>query len=300
MSSRPSSPTPNSRPPGWGWCFPDAPRPCSPSSQESGWPSPPASSSRSKVPQLWAARRGIALRALVIGAVGLSLGGLEVNIAIILVHYAVLFLCVLPFLGLDVKHLLVLAAGWVLVSPAVAFLLRPWLLAAEPPLQLGHNPMWEDLSTPSVLLGDLFLTGYYPVLQWITLSADRPRDRPAGPHVGGGPGPAAGGGNRGGGPCQVAQRRADGGLGRPGGAAGFAARSLVSAGEPPAGQPGRRGPDRLRLVARLQRPAFGHHAGSAAHLGGGGRRRWRLPAPGPAGRRGPGWTSCSRCGVQVP
>ena len=119
-------------------------------------------------PPLWAARRGIALRALVIGAVGLCLGGLEVNIAIILVHYAVLFLCVLPFLGLDGKHLLVLAAGWVLVSPAVAFLLRPWLLAAEPPLQLGHNPMWEDLSTPAVLLGDLFLTGYYPVLQWMT------------------------------------------------------------------------------------------------------------------------------------
>jgi uncharacterized membrane protein len=119
-------------------------------------------------PRLWAARRGIALRALVIGAVGLTVGGLEVNIAIILVHYAVLFLCVLPFLGLDVKHLLVLAAGWVLVSPAIAFLLRPWLLAAEPPLQLGHNPVWEDLSTPGVLLGDLFLTGYYPVFQWMT------------------------------------------------------------------------------------------------------------------------------------
>ena len=118
-------------------------------------------------PQLWAARRGIALRALVVGAVGLSIGGLEVNIAIILVHYAVLFLCVLPFLGMDVKRLLVLAAGWVLVSPALAFLLRPWLLAAQPPLQLGHNPKWEDLSTPAVLLGDLFLTGYYPVLQWI-------------------------------------------------------------------------------------------------------------------------------------
>ena len=49
---------------------------------------------------LRAARRGIALRALVIAAVGLILGGLEVNLAIILVHYAVLFLCVLPFLGL--------------------------------------------------------------------------------------------------------------------------------------------------------------------------------------------------------
>ncbi|MDN4645472.1 heparan-alpha-glucosaminide N-acetyltransferase domain-containing protein [Arthrobacter sp. PsM3] len=118
-------------------------------------------------PQLWAARRGIALRALVVGAVGLAIGGLEVNIAIILVHYAVLFLCVLPFLGLDVKRLLVLALGWVLAAPALAFLLRPWLLAAVPTLQLGHNPQWGDLSTPAVLLGDLFLTGYYPVLQWI-------------------------------------------------------------------------------------------------------------------------------------
>ena len=234
-------------------------------------------------PQLWAARRGIALRALVVGAVGLSLGGLEVNIAIILVHYAVLFLCVLPFLGLDVKHLLVLAAGWVLVSPALAFLLRPWLLTAEPPLQLGHNPKWEDLSTPAVLLGDLFLTGYYPVLQWIAylligLAIGRLALTTAAVPVA-----AAGGGNRGGGPGQVAQRGDDGGLGRPGGAAGVPAQSLVSAGEPPAGQPGRRGPDRLRLVARLQCPAFGHHAGSAAHLGGGGRRRRRLPAAGPAG-----------------
>lgn len=118
-------------------------------------------------PQLWAARRGIALRALVVGAVGLTIGGLEVNIAIILVHYAVLFLCVLPFLGLDIKRLMVLVLGWVLVTPAVAFLLRPWLLAAEPKLQLGSNPKWEDLSTPGVLLGDLFLTGYYPVFQWI-------------------------------------------------------------------------------------------------------------------------------------
>ncbi|WP_427008229.1 heparan-alpha-glucosaminide N-acetyltransferase domain-containing protein [Pseudarthrobacter sp. H2] len=116
---------------------------------------------------LAAARRGIACRALVVGAVGLSLGGLEVNIAIILVHYAALFLCVLPFIGLGAKRLFGLAAAWVLVTPVLAYLLRPWLLAARPPLQLGHNPGWEDLSTPARLLGDLFLTGYYPVFQWI-------------------------------------------------------------------------------------------------------------------------------------
>ncbi|MDQ0664998.1 putative membrane protein [Arthrobacter ulcerisalmonis] len=118
--------------------------------------------------ELSAARRGVALRALVIAAVGLTLGGLEVNVAIILVHYAVLFLCVLPFLGLDVKRLCAWAAGWILGSPVLAYLLRPWLLAAEPPLKLGHNPGWEDLGTPSRLLADVFFTGYYPVVQWLS------------------------------------------------------------------------------------------------------------------------------------
>ena len=117
---------------------------------------------------LSAARRGIALRALVIAAVGLTLGGVEVNLAIILVHYAVLFLCVLPFLGLRLKHLCAWAAGWILASPVLAYLLRPWLLAAEPPLSLGHNPKWEDLGTPGRLLADLFFTGYYPVFQWLS------------------------------------------------------------------------------------------------------------------------------------
>jgi uncharacterized membrane protein len=117
---------------------------------------------------LAAARRGVALRAVVIAAVGLSLGNLEVNVAVILVHYAVLFLCILPFLGMGLKPLCAWAAGWILGSPVLAYLLRPWLLAAEPPLQLGHNPGWEDLATPGRLLADDFLTGYYPVFQWMS------------------------------------------------------------------------------------------------------------------------------------
>ncbi|MEW1950134.1 heparan-alpha-glucosaminide N-acetyltransferase domain-containing protein [Pseudarthrobacter sp902506025] len=119
-------------------------------------------------PGLSAARRGVALRALVIAAVGLTLGGLEVNVAIILVHYAVLFLCILPFLGLGVKPLCAWAGGWILASPVLAYLMRPWLLAPEPPLKLGHNPGWEDLGTPARLLADVFFTGYYPVFQWLS------------------------------------------------------------------------------------------------------------------------------------
>lgn len=116
---------------------------------------------------LWAARGGVAMRALVIAVVGLTLGGLDVNVAVILVHYAVLFLCVLPFLGLRLKALCFWALGWVLVSPVLAYLIRP-LLEANPPLQLGHNPNSEDLGTPVRLLADLFFTGYYPVFQWIS------------------------------------------------------------------------------------------------------------------------------------
>ncbi|WP_400159454.1 heparan-alpha-glucosaminide N-acetyltransferase domain-containing protein [Arthrobacter sp. BPSS-3] len=118
--------------------------------------------------ELWAARRGVALRALVVAAVGLTLGALEVNIAVILVHYAVLFLCILPFLGLRPGRLFAFATGWLLASPVLAYLLRPWLLAPEPPLQLGHNPGWADLAEPTRVAGDLLLTGYYPVVQWLT------------------------------------------------------------------------------------------------------------------------------------
>ncbi|MCD4850198.1 DUF1624 domain-containing protein [Arthrobacter sp. AK01] len=118
--------------------------------------------------ELWAARGGVAMRALVIAVVGLTLGGLDVNIAVILVHYAVLFLCILPFLGLRLRALCFWALGWILVSPVLAYLVRPLLLDATPPLQLGHNPNSEDLGTPGRLLADLFFTGYYPVFQWIS------------------------------------------------------------------------------------------------------------------------------------
>lgn len=117
---------------------------------------------------LRAARGGVALRALVIAVVGFVLGGLDVNVAVILVHYALLFLCVLPFLGLRLKTLCFLALGWILASPVLAYLVRPLLLDATPPLQLGHNPKAEDLETPGRLLADLFFTGYYPVFQWIS------------------------------------------------------------------------------------------------------------------------------------
>lgn len=118
--------------------------------------------------ELSAHRRGFAARAAVIGTVGFMLGGLEVNVAVILVHYAVLFICILPFIGLGIRALCAWAAGWVLFSPVLAYLVRPWLLEPSPPLQLGRNPSTDDFHTPAALLADLFVTGYYPVLQWLS------------------------------------------------------------------------------------------------------------------------------------
>ncbi|WP_323961301.1 DUF1624 domain-containing protein [Arthrobacter sp. JZ12] len=113
-------------------------------------------------------RRGIAARAVVIAMVGLMLGGLETNIAVILFHYGVLFLLALPFVGLPLRKLAWWAAGWTLLSPVAAFLLRPWAQASISPADLGANPALEHFGEPATLLADILLTGYYPAIQWLS------------------------------------------------------------------------------------------------------------------------------------
>jgi hypothetical protein len=112
-------------------------------------------------------RLGLALRAAVIAVVGLFLGDLEVNVAVILVQYAVLFWCMIPALRLGQRGLGLLAAAWLVLAPTVAFLIRPWFLDGGNPLILGHNPGWSDLGDPVRMLADLFVTGNYPVLEWL-------------------------------------------------------------------------------------------------------------------------------------
>ncbi|MBG6223953.1 putative membrane protein [Arthrobacter sp. CAN_A2] len=116
---------------------------------------------------LSADRTGIAVRAVVIALIGLVLGGVETNIAIILVHYGVLFLLALPFVGLRLRALAAWTAGWLLVAPVAAYLLRPLVAAAVDPPSVGGNPVFEHILEPGTLAADLFLTGYYPVLQWL-------------------------------------------------------------------------------------------------------------------------------------
>ena len=117
---------------------------------------------------LSADRRGIAVRALIIALVGLTLGGLDTSIAIILFHYGVLFLLALPFVGMRLPRLALWAGAWLLLSPVLAYLVRPWLYSAVEPSTLDSNVSWEAFLQPGTLLADVFFTGFYPVVQWLS------------------------------------------------------------------------------------------------------------------------------------
>jgi uncharacterized membrane protein YeiB len=114
--------------------------------------------------QVHRARRAIPVRAAVIGGLGLTLGLFATPIAIILVYYAVLFLCALPVLGWSARRLALLAVGWALLSPVLSQLLRSAGLNDGP----GSNPSWVDLADPGNTALHLLLNGYYPVLTWVT------------------------------------------------------------------------------------------------------------------------------------
>lgn len=116
---------------------------------------------------LSADRAGIAVRAVMISLIGLTLGGVQTNIAIILFHYGVLFLVALPFVGLRLRTLAAWTAGWLLLAPVAAYLLRPLVRDVVQPPTLGANPIFEHFLVPRTLAADIFLTGYYPVLQWL-------------------------------------------------------------------------------------------------------------------------------------
>lgn len=110
----------------------------------------------------WATAAGLAVRALLIAAIGLVLGEADSGIAVILTYYGVLFLLAIPFLGLRARSLAVLAAVWLVAAPIASHLLRPHL---PPPSY--DSPSFASLSDPWQLLTELTFTGYYPAVPWL-------------------------------------------------------------------------------------------------------------------------------------
>lgn len=109
-----------------------------------------------------AASAGLAVRALLIAALGLALGELGSGLAVILTYYGLLFLLGVPFVGLGARALIVLAGVWAVVMPVVSHLVRP-----ELPERRFDNPTLGQLGDPGALLSELAFTGYYPVLPWL-------------------------------------------------------------------------------------------------------------------------------------
>lgn len=114
-------------------------------------------------------RKGIAARAAVIAAIGLSLGLMGSELEFILVQYAVMFLLALPFTTVPLRRLVIWAVGWTVLSPVIAMGAH-WLLpGAGDGIWLDTEPNWLSvLLHPVTLILDLLLTGAYPVLQWFS------------------------------------------------------------------------------------------------------------------------------------
>ena len=109
------------------------------------------------------ASAGLAVRALLVAALGLVLAEVDSGIAVILTYYGVVFVLALPFLGLSSRWLLALAGTWVVVAPVFSLWLRPHL-----PERGFASPSWGQLiDDPSGLLAELTFTGYYPAVPWL-------------------------------------------------------------------------------------------------------------------------------------
>ncbi|MFI7495395.1 heparan-alpha-glucosaminide N-acetyltransferase domain-containing protein [Kocuria sp. M4R2S49] len=115
---------------------------------------------------LTAARAGMAVRALLIMAVGLTVGYLmpedppAVNI---LVHYGLFFLLALPFLGLRARTLLLCSGGFLLLGP---FLIH-WLGDLVPEHSAANPTFAHVVTEPVALFWQLTLTGTYPAVTYM-------------------------------------------------------------------------------------------------------------------------------------
>lgn len=114
-----------------------------------------------------AAATGIAVRALLIGAIGLLLGYAtgDSEIEVILPYYAVLFLLAIPLLGLRPRILTLAAAALVVVAPVVVLV----LIDATGPAFRGTDSTTFDtlVHHPAELIVGLLVTGYYPALAYL-------------------------------------------------------------------------------------------------------------------------------------
>jgi hypothetical protein len=100
---------------------------------------------------------------VLVALVGLALVELDPPVAVILAYYGLSFVLATPLLRLRAPVLAVAAAVWCVAGPAASHVLRAGRRALP-----GDQPGFAALADPGDLLRELTLTGYYPVLPWLT------------------------------------------------------------------------------------------------------------------------------------
>lgn len=135
------------------------------------WPSPGSAGLPTTDPHPRRTTR-LLVRAGLLFLLGLLLGLLESPVAVILCHYGVLFALAPALLRLRVRTALAAGVAWTLLGPVAVFALTTlgWSFLGRTAVsvdgRLWTSPAPADLLRPGVLLSDLLLTGYYPVLAW--------------------------------------------------------------------------------------------------------------------------------------
>ncbi|GAA1832337.1 hypothetical protein GCM10009836_08040 [Pseudonocardia ailaonensis] len=110
-----------------------------------------------------AAGAGLLVRAVLTGLLGLVLVELQPPAAVILAYYALLIVVAIPLLRLPARLLGMLAVVACGLTPVVSVLLRRGL-----PPGPGDQVGLSSLADPGDALHTLLVTGYYPVLTWVT------------------------------------------------------------------------------------------------------------------------------------
>lgn len=124
---------------------------------------------------LFTSRVQLSLRALILIVVGLLLGFAGSNVAIILVHYGVMFFLAMWFIGLSRKALTITAVSWIVIAPFLHGVFTRFMQ-----LQAGgaetYAEQWQLWTSPTLLdvvqqplltLWDIFFTGFYPVITFL-------------------------------------------------------------------------------------------------------------------------------------
>lgn len=123
---------------------------------------------------VFTARIQLSLRALMLILIGLLLGHVGSNVAIILVHYGVLFFLAMWCIQLSTRALTALAVSWVVLAPILHGVMTRFMqlqaggsTAYAENWRLWTSPtLWDVFQQPGLLLWDILFTGYYPVISF--------------------------------------------------------------------------------------------------------------------------------------